>query len=267
MQTVKQIASALGVGPDVIRHYTDIGLLRPAVGAQNGYRYYDPHDALRTADARVMRSLGFPLSRVKALSGAPCAAQLAALKDRERDVEEQLRELSLRLERLREVESFLAKSALCTGTVEDVARPPIHSLYTYGREKDYGAARRLAAAWMKHLPYTHISVKVPRGELNDPDFTGPYSVELGVGATDGFAKRLGLDLAPPVESIPGGRFLIEYLRTPDILSISPADLEPMLSRSRRLGRPFLNHSSGRLLAVEDGPQGPVYSILIRARIG
>lgn len=257
MQTVKQIASALGVGPDVIRHYTDIGLLRPAVGAQNGYRYYDPHDALRTADARVMRSLGFPLSRVKALSGAPCAAQLAALKDRERDVEEQLRE----------VESFLAKSALCTGTVEDVARPPIHSLYTYGREKDYGAARRLAAAWMKHLPYTHISVKVPRGELNDPDFTGPYSVELGVGATDGFAKRLGLDLAPPVESIPGGRFLIEYLRTPDILSISPADLEPMLSRSRRLGRPFLNHSSGRLLAVEDGPQGPVYSILIRARIG
>ena len=137
MQTVKQISSALGVGLEVIRHYTDIGLLHLSVNPVNGYRCYGSHDALRVADARVMRSLGFSLSHIKALKGVSYRGQLEALKECGKDIEKKIKELSIRLERLREVESFLSKCALCDGVVEDVVRPPIHSLYTFGRDRDY----------------------------------------------------------------------------------------------------------------------------------
>lgn len=67
--------------------------------------------------------------------------------------------------------------------------------------------------------------------------------------------------------MPAGRFLIIYLKTRDVLHLTPDELRPLREKAAALGLPFLNDSTGRLLAVEKTPEGPLFYILIRIRIG
>ena len=46
MLTVKKLADLLGLSPEVIRHYTHIGILKPVVNSGNNYKYYDEQDLL-----------------------------------------------------------------------------------------------------------------------------------------------------------------------------------------------------------------------------
>ena len=67
MFTVKKLADSLGVGPDVVRHYTALGLLEPAVNPWTGYRTYRGIDALLLGSDRSLRSLEPPLQKMLAL--------------------------------------------------------------------------------------------------------------------------------------------------------------------------------------------------------
>ena len=46
MLTVKKLADLLGLSPEVIRHYTHMGILKPVVNSGNNYKYYDEQDLL-----------------------------------------------------------------------------------------------------------------------------------------------------------------------------------------------------------------------------
>ena len=258
MFTVKKLADSLGVGPDVVRHYTALGLLEPAVNPWTGYRTYRGNDALLLGSDRSLRSLEFSLSEIQVFNAAPISGQIAQLEAREARLAAEIEALKLKADRLAKVKSFLEKARLCSGFVEAVSRPAIYSLYTLGNpRRDYAAARRIVPAWMARLPYIHLSIKVPKDELNDPDFDRPYSVELGVGVTEDYLGVSGLSVEPPVETVPAGRFLIIYLKTQDVLHLTPDELRPLREKAAALGLPFLNDSTGRLLAVEKTPEGPL----------
>src|SRR5262245_18512768 len=47
-----------------LRHYADIGLLRPAEVAQGGLRYYGREQLLRLQQILVLRDLGLPLDKI-----------------------------------------------------------------------------------------------------------------------------------------------------------------------------------------------------------
>ena len=65
MLTVKKLADLLGLSPEVIRHYTHIGILKPVVNSGNNYKYYDEQDLLYLANIRVNRSLGLSLPQAQ----------------------------------------------------------------------------------------------------------------------------------------------------------------------------------------------------------
>lgn len=267
MLTVTKLAAALGVNPDVVRHYTDVGLIQPAVSKLNGYRYFDKDDGLAVATIRVARSLEFSLPEAGTFVSQPIDAQTTLLKEREAALDHEISLLVEKKERLGKIRAFLKKTELCTGVVEDVLRGPIWSLYSFG---SMGVIKRdpaVVAAWTAKFPFTHISLSLSREELSDPHFQGPYSVRLGYGITDDYAAESGLDLSDPVEAVPGGRFLIIYLKTTDLFSLAPKDLRPLLDKAAQLKVAFLNDTTGRLLAIEEKADEPLYYVLIRVRIG
>ena len=65
MLTVKKLADLLGLSPEVIRHYTHMGILKPVVNSGNNYKYYDEQDLLYLANIRVNRSLGLSLPQAQ----------------------------------------------------------------------------------------------------------------------------------------------------------------------------------------------------------
>jgi DNA-binding transcriptional MerR regulator len=85
---VTQLAKAAGVSSETVRHYTDLGLLRPARNPDNGYQAYSSADLQRLRFIARARRLGFSLKDVQAIlaraesGSAPCGEVRDLLSNR-----------------------------------------------------------------------------------------------------------------------------------------------------------------------------------------
>ena len=59
---IGEISRLYGVGPDSLRYYEELGILKPHRG-ENNYRMYHIHDLWRLNVIRDLRSLDFPWRR------------------------------------------------------------------------------------------------------------------------------------------------------------------------------------------------------------
>lgn len=64
MMTASILAKESEVSLYTVRHYTRIGLLKPARNWQNNYKVYKPSDAVRVRFIQAAKNLGFSLAEV-----------------------------------------------------------------------------------------------------------------------------------------------------------------------------------------------------------
>ncbi|MEY9857552.1 DNA-binding transcriptional MerR regulator [Catenulispora sp. GAS73] len=77
--SIAQVARMSGVTARTLRHYDDVGLLKPDHVGANGYRYYEEPQLLRLQQILVLRELGLALADIaEALDSEPDT--LAALR-------------------------------------------------------------------------------------------------------------------------------------------------------------------------------------------
>ncbi|MFH0385708.1 MerR family transcriptional regulator [Streptococcus sp. A18] len=65
--TVKQVSQLTGLTVRTLHHYDQIGLLKPAFVAENGYRYYNQENLARLQEILLFRELDFPLKDIQQL--------------------------------------------------------------------------------------------------------------------------------------------------------------------------------------------------------
>ncbi|MGX0104982.1 MerR family transcriptional regulator [Kocuria palustris] len=80
--TIGPAAAALGVSVRTLRHWDDLGLLRPAGRAASGYRLYSADDVVRGRRILAYRELGFSLDEVTALLHEPAQQTVRRLRER-----------------------------------------------------------------------------------------------------------------------------------------------------------------------------------------
>lgn len=78
--TVKKLATISGVSPRTLRHYDDIGLLKPAYYGENQYRYYKEEQLLLLQQILFYRELGMPLSDIEIIVKSPDFDKVRALQ-------------------------------------------------------------------------------------------------------------------------------------------------------------------------------------------
>lgn len=64
MMTATVLAKKSDVSLYTVRHYTRIGLLKPARNRQNNYKVYQPSDAVRVRFIKAAGNLGFSLAEI-----------------------------------------------------------------------------------------------------------------------------------------------------------------------------------------------------------
>jgi len=85
---VAQLAKAAAVSGETVRHYTDLGLLKPSRDPHNGYQQYSAQDLRRLRFIARARRLGFSLKDVQAILAqadvgiAPCGEVRDLLSER-----------------------------------------------------------------------------------------------------------------------------------------------------------------------------------------
>ena len=62
--SVQQIARNAGTTSRTLRHYDDIGLLKPSRTGDNGYRFYDQASLVRLQRILLLRDLGLGLPAI-----------------------------------------------------------------------------------------------------------------------------------------------------------------------------------------------------------
>ncbi|MER6216386.1 MULTISPECIES: MerR family transcriptional regulator [unclassified Streptomyces] len=97
--SVGQVAAFAGVTVRTLHHYDKAGLLSPGDRSRAGYRLYSEADLVRLQQILFFRELGFPLDEIAALFEDPQVNALERLRDRQRQLSEEI----ARLQRLAEV--------------------------------------------------------------------------------------------------------------------------------------------------------------------
>jgi DNA-binding transcriptional MerR regulator len=69
MYTIGQISKATNVTVRTLHYYDELGLLKPSLVADTGYRYYDKDALMKLQQIAALKALGFPLSTIKELIG------------------------------------------------------------------------------------------------------------------------------------------------------------------------------------------------------
>ena len=93
MMTVHEVSKRTGVSIRALQYYDSIGLLHPTAVTEAGYRLYDEAALLTLQQILLFRELEFPLKEIRIILTDPDF-------DRGRAMEQQLRLLKLRRERL-----------------------------------------------------------------------------------------------------------------------------------------------------------------------
>ena len=123
--TIHEIASLYGVGPDALRYYERLGLVKPRRG-ENGYRIYGLNDIYRLTIIRDLRSLGFSMERIgEYLKDLSVANTLQLLDEERRLIREKMRALRAAEGAIRaRVRHLQACAAVEDGGISLVELPP-----------------------------------------------------------------------------------------------------------------------------------------------
>jgi len=126
MYSIQEIAKASGTTSRTLRHYDEIGILKPARVGSNGYRYYDDRALVRLQRVLLLRELGLGLEAIRQV----LEAQDAQASNGERAGSAEARILRSHLELLRQEQQRLAaqlaaveRTVAALETVEDDAPP------------------------------------------------------------------------------------------------------------------------------------------------
>lgn len=123
--TIHEIAALYGVGPDALRYYERLGLVKPR-RAENGYRIYDLNDIYRLTIIRDLRSLGFSMERIgEYLKDLSVSNTLQLLDEERRLIREKMRALRAAEGAIRaRVRHLQACAAVEDGGISLVELPP-----------------------------------------------------------------------------------------------------------------------------------------------
>lgn len=93
-QTVKKLAKISGVSVRTLHWYDEIGLLKPAYIADNGYRYYEEEQMLILQQILFFKELGFNLNDIKKLLSQNDFDHIKALCAHKKTLEEEIQRKS-----------------------------------------------------------------------------------------------------------------------------------------------------------------------------
>lgn len=105
---VREFAARSGVTVRTLHHYDHLGLLKPTVVADSGYRLYSDRDLVRLQQIVTLKFIGLPLRRIKDLLDGDAYDLAAMLRVQRATLEERSRRLEMAVRALRTAESFAA---------------------------------------------------------------------------------------------------------------------------------------------------------------
>jgi effector-binding domain-containing protein len=201
---IGRFSKATRLSVKALRHYDELGLLRPAfVDPSSGYRYYRPAQANQAEAIRILRSVEMPLEEIGELlasgGGEPAAKRLHRHRERlEARLAEQRRMLAF-LQRLLDREDVMPYEV----TVRELPAQPVAATRTISSLREIstaisdGVEAILAELGARGIePAGPLQVVYHATEVLDSETSAPIEICLPVAAPfQGTGEVYGTELA------------------------------------------------------------------------
>ena len=267
--TISEMASLLGVTTHTLRYYEKMGLIRPEVNEDTGYRYYTVTDTRRFNLCRELRAAELSLEECRELIGSPSVEQsdemftrqIAQLRRRQ-----VLDELSIRfLEKMQEQYRTLEQDA---GRVWVQNFPEMWRLVLSQEEeaRNDPALQAEKAEWLECMPAVHWVSRLP-SRVMEQFRVGRNEYDYGLLVEADAARQLGLRRTDHVELVCGGDYLTTVWKKDYRGSFGWDSLEVLHAEILRRGFRAVGDTFSSILASREQPDGSIINYhLTRTKI-
>ncbi|MDL2295089.1 MerR family transcriptional regulator [Ruminococcaceae bacterium OttesenSCG-928-D13] len=200
MLTIGEFSRICFVTKKTLRHYDEIGLLRPEYTAENGYRYYTVGQLRTMLLINRLKSYGFSLPEISAVLASPSDALLAeklaekrrALKAEMQNTRHVLRQLDEDVDKLKRSIDIMEQNIV-------IKKAELAPMTVYGVRKAINVKdfQELFGQLYMEIEQNKLQpLGPPMAFYHDEDFSTDHSdIEVGVPVADG---------TPGTHVVPGG---------------------------------------------------------------
>lgn len=212
--TIGEMSQLLGVTSHMLRHYEKLGIIRPEINQETGYRYYSVIDTRRFTLCRLLFTSGIPLEQCRTI------LQGVSQEDLEQVVRQQVEAHQKEIQREKIAIRFLQKLNETYQSLEfDVGKMRIEYyprrwrlVLSQNEEAICNAAlEQEREEWLKCQPATYWVSRIPNRVLRQFS-QGHIDYDYGLMCTEEDALALGLRRTANVEIIPAGDYLVTLHR-------------------------------------------------------
>lgn len=208
--TISEMAELLGVTTHMLRHYEKMGIIRPEVNPENGYRFYSVIDTRRFNLSREFLACGLSLEQCAQLMGEmDDQGTEALLKDAIAQQQRQIEKSRIAIRFMGNVLREYPRLEELVGRVWVENLPVMWRLNVSEKEKAVLTPEALAQReqWLSCLPAVYWTSRIRKDTLRCFG-SGPIDYEYGLMCYENDAIALRLKLTRDVERIPGGDYLV-----------------------------------------------------------
>ncbi len=226
--TVGQMAKAMGVSPQTLRHYEEMGLVEAQRNEQNQYREFSMRDNKILMQTALYRSMGFSLKEIRSLFKEYQEEAVQSAFDRRIDeVDQQIAQLQLLKVELKEyadsIQTALKHSGECWIDERDKEFYGVLKKGSgLGLESEDGNE---LIEFQKKAPHIRQGFKVSLKRVLEP--TDAFDFQYGV-----FLKKAWAETHCPIHEIENHKIILKAPLAHQILEtsiFSPAVFQPLLA--------------------------------------
>jgi len=103
MKSVHELSKETGISIRTIHYYDEIGILKPTIVKENGYRYYDESSLYKLEQIMILKELEFSLDEIKEILDNPQYDRLKAIEDQIKMLEAKKDHLIKIIEKAKEI--------------------------------------------------------------------------------------------------------------------------------------------------------------------
>lgn len=225
---IGDVANLLGITPEAIRHYEEIGIITPTKAKNSGYRYYDVWDIHILIRARTYRKYGYSLAETaELLNHYEISDILSNLSEKEADIEKEITWHLNYLKLIRQMQSTVSDAYASQGKYRLEYRP---SMYRISAQNGYNLHnddnnRTMYQSWIKKVPFVFPSALFQQSSFEN----GNEEFSFGLCIDEEFAGLLDIRKTDDIDLFPSCLCVYTTLMSSSETILSPQKLSPAIN--------------------------------------
>ena len=243
---IGDVSKILGISPDLLRYYQKKGVVKPAMGESNNYRYYDAWDINFLIDCLWFKNFGFGIEQTaKLVSNSSFDDVLNDMREKCGEIAASIEREQLLLCRSEQYFAGMERARTMLGQCDLVYSPEIYR-YLNRYNFDYqniSEMQETSQKWLQYMPFVTRCFEVERTDLENKTDNYAWGFSMGMD----FVKKLNVPLEPPVVHLPSEPSVHTVFTSSGKTSFSPRHLKPAMDFVRGHGLTVSGNARGSLI--------------------